>query len=55
MRWQISDQTSKIAQEEAGEKNYAQIENPDDLQLIANHPGFCIFMTIACYDANSRK
>jgi len=54
LRWQISDQTNRIVQEEVG-KNYAQIKTPDDLQLIANHPGFCIRMTIAVHDANIRK
>ena len=32
-----------------------QIEKPDDLQLIANHPVFCVCMTIACYDGNKKK
>ena len=33
-----------------------QIENPDDLQLIANLIRvFCICMTIACYDGNKKK
>ncbi|KRM82874.1 hypothetical protein FC25_GL000358 [Ligilactobacillus ruminis DSM 20403 = NBRC 102161] len=36
-------------------KNDAQIEKPDDLQSIANHPVFFIFMTIACYGGNNSK
>ena len=32
-----------------------QIEKPDDLQLFANHPFFCVCMTIACYDGNKKK
>ncbi len=25
------------------EKNMLQTKNPDDLQLIASHPGFCVY------------
>ena len=25
------------------EKNMPQTKNPDDLQLIASHPGFCVY------------
>jgi len=37
------------------EKTLPQIKNPDDLQLTADHPGFCIFMTIAFNDGNGQK
>ncbi|HCI89780.1 MAG TPA: hypothetical protein DHV90_03340 [Lactobacillus sp.] len=37
------------------EKTMPQIEKPDDLQLFANHPVFCVCMTIACYDGNKKK
>ena len=33
----------------------SQIENPDDLQSIANHPGFFVYMTIFVYNGNNRK
>ena len=32
-----------------------QIKDPDDLQIIPNHPGFFVCMTIACYDGNKKK
>ena len=32
-----------------------QIEKPDDLQLFANHPVFCVCMTIAFHDGNIPK
>ena len=32
-----------------------QIENPDDLQSIANHPDFFVYMTIFAYNGNNRK
>ena len=32
-----------------------QIEKPDDLQLIANHPVFFVYMTIFVYNGNNRK
>jgi hypothetical protein len=40
---------------EASRKTMPQIEKPDDLQLFANHPVFCVCMTIACYDGNKKK
>ena len=36
-------------------KNVPQIENPDDLQSIANNPGFFVYMTIFVYNGNNRK
>ena len=33
----------------------SQIENPDDLQSIANYPGFFVYMTIFVYNGNNRK
>jgi len=36
-------------------ENYASIKNPDDLQLLANHPGFCLCMTTFCYDVTDKK
>jgi hypothetical protein len=32
-----------------------QIEKPDDLQSIANHPVFFVYMTIFVYNGNNRK
>lgn len=32
-----------------------QIENQDDLQSIANHPGFFVYMTIFVYNGNNQK
>ena len=32
-----------------------QIEKPDDLQLIANHPFFFVCRTIAFHDGNNPK
>ena len=32
-----------------------QIENPDDLQSIANHPVFFVYMTIFVYNGNNLK
>ena len=32
-----------------------QIEKPDDLQLIANHPVFFVRRTIAFHDGNNPK
>lgn len=31
------------------------IEKPDDLQSIANHPVFFVYMTIFVYNGNNRK
>lgn len=36
-------------------ENYASIKNPNDLQLLANHLGFCVCMTTFCYDAADKK
>ncbi len=36
-------------------KTMSQIEKQDDLQLIANHPVFCVCMTIAFHDGNNPK
>lgn len=32
------------------EKTIPQIEKTDDLQSIANHPFFCVYVTSDCYD-----
>ncbi|EFZ34225.1 hypothetical protein HMPREF0542_11620 [Ligilactobacillus ruminis ATCC 25644] len=34
-------------------KNVPQIENSDDLQSLANHPVFFVYMTIFVYNGNN--
>ena len=33
----------------------SQIKVQDDLQSITNHPDFCIYRIIFCYDGNKQK
>lgn len=33
----------------------SQIKVQDDLQSITNHPDFCIYRIICCYDGNKQK
>ena len=36
-------------------KTMSQIKVQDDLQSITNHPDFCIYRIICCYDGNKQK